>query len=431
INWNSKHWSEKPLNEMTDRDWRILKEDFEINSKGNIVEKPLRSWSESKINTEILKILKLLNYRDPTPIQRAAIPIAINRKDVLGIAETGSGKTLSYIIPLLTYLLTLPRVNYHTKNDGPYALVLAPTRELAQQIEKECSKFCHRLRIKLTSVVGGYKLESNSFNLSNGVEVLIATPGRLLDCIDRKILVLNQCYYLIIDEADRMIDLGFESQVSKILEILPKYQKRTSMMYTATMPPTIKKLVKNYLNNSNTIIIGNLDKAVDSVEQKVEFLNTEEQKNRRLISILNSNNYYPPIIIFVNYKKTCENLSTIINEKSRFKSTIIHGSKNQDQRELAITNLKQGKFDILIATDVAGRGIDIPDVSLVINYQMSRTIEDYIHRIGRTGRAGKLGTAITFLHNKDDNDVLYDLKNMVLKSSLSKCPDELRRHPAA
>ena len=154
-------------------------------------------------------------------------------------------------------------------------------------------------------------------------------------------------------------------------------------------------------------------------------------KNKRLISILNSNYYYPPIIIFVNYKKTCEILNNLINEKSRFKSTIIHGSKNQDQRELAITNLKQGKFDILIATDIAGRGIDIPDVSLVINYQMSRTIEDYIHRIGRTGRAGKLGTSITFLHSKDDSDVLYDLKNMILKSSLSRCSEELRRHPAA
>lgn len=452
LNWDDKHWSAKKLSEMTSRDWRILKEDFEINSKGAIHENPLRSWQESAIPDEILTILQKLRYNEPTPIQRAAIPVALKNKDVLGIAETGSGKTLSFVIPLLSYLFKLPKLTNATKNDGPYSLILVPTRELAQQIHTEVSKFTRFLKFRVAAIYGGHQLETNAFDLQDGIEILIATPGRLLDCLDRKILVLNQCFYLIMDEADRMIDLGFEKQVNQILSILPNLKKQgnssaslynrfakalgirrnTTMMFTATMPPAIEKLTKNYLTNPSTVVIGNPEKAADTVDQKVEFTNSDEIKNKKLLALLSHQRQYtPPIIIFVNYKKTCDMLHELISTNTRYKPVIIHGSKSQDQREYAIKNLRNGNFQVLIATDLAGRGIDIPNVSLVVNYQMSKHIEDYIHRIGRTGRAGNLGTAVTFLNAENDKDVMYDLKMMIIKSELSKCPDELRRHPYA
>ncbi|GMM35161.1 mRNA splicing protein [Saccharomycopsis crataegensis] len=445
LNWDDKHWTEKSLDEMTSRDWRILKEDFEIGSKGSIAENPLRSWKESQIPERVLGVIDLLGYKQPTPIQRAAIPIALNNKDVLGIAETGSGKTLSFVVPLLSYLNNLPKLNSKTKNDGPYGLILAPTRELAQQIHLEVTKFTKHLRYNAVAIFGGHQLETNAFDMQDGVEILIATPGRLLDCLDRKILVLNQCFYLVMDEADRMIDMGFEEQVNKILSALPKIQttfgsqvarrlkikRNITMMYTATMPPAIEKMTSRYLDRPNTIVIGNPEKAADTVEQKVEFVTNDEMKNRKLLDVLSSRKYRPPIIIFVNYKKTIEALHELIESNTKLKSVVIHGSKSQDQREYAIKSLRNGKYDILIATDVAGRGIDIPNISLVINYQMSKNIEDYVHRIGRTGRAGSTGTAITYLNGEDDKAVLYDLKNMIGKSQLSRCPDELKRHPAA
>lgn len=442
VGWDDKHWSEKPLAEMTNRDWRIFREDYEIGTRGLVKEHPLRSWAESEIPKSIVDVVHQLGYENPTPVQRATIPVALKNKDVLAIAETGSGKTLGFVIPALSYITRLPPMTALTQNHGPYVLILVPTRELAQQIHIEVTKFCKHLGYKSAAVYGGHQLETNSMDLQDGVEILIATPGRLLDCLERKILVLNQCFYLVMDEADRMIDLGFEIQVKAILDRLPSAAnnrqasrigatRNVTLMFTATMPSSIEKLVSNYLRSPSTVVIGNPGMAVDSVEQKAEFVSSDDAKNKRLLAVLRSPAYRPPIIIFVNYKKTCEDLRALIESSTRLKAVVIHGSKSQDQREAAIRNLRLGKYDVLVATDLAGRGIDIPDVSLVINYQMTKQIEDYVHRIGRTGRAGNTGTAMTFLSPEADQAVLYDLKNTIMKSSISKCPEELKRHPAA
>ncbi|KAI8578638.1 hypothetical protein K450DRAFT_245837 [Umbelopsis ramanniana AG] len=452
LKWDDRHWSDKPLTQMKERDWRIFKEDFNISCKGGGIPNPIRSWPESGLPEKILAVIDQVGYKDPTPIQRQTIPIGLQNRDIIGIAETGSGKTASFVIPMLVYINDLPRLDESNMADGPYSLILAPTRELAQQIEQEALKFATPLGYNCVSIVGGHAIEEQAFNLRNGAEIIIATPGRLRDCLERRILVLNQCTYVVMDEADRMIDMGFEADVNFILDALPvsnvkpdsveaedgdamqvsledghKYRQTT--MFSATMPTAVERLAKKYLRRPAVVTIGTAGQAVETVEQKVEMVNGDEKKKNRLLELLNSGSYPAPVIVFVNQKKNVDLLARTIN-KSGYHAVTLHGSKSQEQRELALAQLKEGNADVLVATDVAGRGIDVKNVSLVVNYDMAKNIEDYTHRIGRTGRAGQSGTAITFLTN-NDTDVMYDLKQMLSKSTISKVPPELANHEAA
>ncbi|CAI7633966.1 unnamed protein product [Penicillium viridicatum] len=444
-----KHWSEKDLNHMRERDWRIFKEDFNIATKGGSVPNPMRSWEESLLPKRLLELVDRVGYTEPTAIQRAAIPIAMQSRDLIGVAVTGSGKTAAFLLPLLVYISALPRLdeNEWRKNDGPYAIVLAPTRELAQQIEIEAKKFTQPLGFNVVSIVGGHSLEEQAFSMRNGAEIIIATPGRLVDCIERRMLVLSQCCYVIMDEADRMIDLGFEEPVNKILDALPvtnekpdteeaensaamsQHQYRQTMMYTATMPAAVERIARKYLRRPAIITIGGVGEAVDTVEQRVEMISGEDKRKKRLGEILSSGEFRAPIIVFVNIKRNCDAIARDIKSMG-FSSVTLHGSKTQDQREAALASVRNGSTDVLVATDLAGRGIDVPDVSLVVNFNMATSIESYTHRVGRTGRAGKSGVAITFL-GSEDSDVMYDLKQMLIKSPISRVPEELRKHEAA
>ncbi|KAJ1949858.1 mRNA splicing protein prp28 [Linderina macrospora] len=444
--WDERHWTEKPLEEMRDRDWRIFKEDFSISCKGGSIPHPLRSWHESRIPTPIMRAIEDIGYKEPTPIQRQAIPIGLQNRDLIGIAETGSGKTASFLIPMLAFIMTRPALNERNMADGPYALILAPTRELAQQIEGETHKFARRLGYTCVSIVGGHDIEQQAIALRNGAEIIIATPGRLRDCIDRRVLVLNQCTYVVMDEADRMVDMGFEEDVNFILDALPVsnikpdnvhedmsddggFTYRQTTMFSATMPPVVERMARKYLRSPATVTIGTAGKAVDTVEQRVEFVSGEEKRKHRLLELLSRHRHDPPIIVFVNQKKNVDLLGRALT-RSNYSVVTLHGGKSQEQRELSLAKLKNHEADILVATDVAGRGIDVKDVSLVVNFDMAKDIESYTHRIGRTGRAGKRGLAVTFLGG-DDRDVLYDLKKMIIASPLSKCPHELASHEAA
>ncbi|KKF93905.1 Pre-mRNA-splicing ATP-dependent RNA helicase PRP28 [Ceratocystis fimbriata CBS 114723] len=447
-----RHWSKKKLSEMKQRDWRIFKEDFGIATKGGGLPDPMRSWRESDLPDNILHILDSVGFDEPSPIQRAAIPIALQARDLIGVAVTGSGKTLAFLLPLLVYISDLPPLTEVNKNDGPYALIMAPTRELVQQIEKEARRFARPMGYRVVSIVGGHSLEEQAYALRDGAHIIVATPGRLVDCIERRMIVFAQCCYVIMDEADRMIDLGFEEPVNKILDALPlsnqkpdtedaedslamkqyisgRDRYRQTMMYTATMPAQVERIAKKYLRRPAIVTIGNAGEAVDTVEQRVEFVSGEDRRKARLKDIIMSHQYAPPIIVFVNIKRNCETVAREIKHMGMSVVTL-HGSKTQEQREAALASVRNGQTQILVATDLAGRGIDVPDVSLVINFNMATNIESYTHRIGRTGRAGKSGVAITFLGN-EDSDVLYDLKQILSKSSISKVPDELRRHEAA
>jgi len=449
--FDDRHWTDKELDRMTERDWRIFREDYNISIKGGNPAAPIRYWRESNIPEAILDIIDKVGYKEPSPIQRQAIPIGLTNRDVIGVAETGSGKTCAFLIPLLVWIQSLPKQTVIEEADqGPYAIIMAPTRELAQQIEEETNKFGEPLGIRTVAVIGGLSREEQGFKLRLGCEIVIATPGRLIDVLENRYLVLSRCTYIVLDEADRMIDMGFEPDVQKVLDHMPvsnqkpdselaedasaltqnfklKNKYRQTVMFTATMPPAVERLAKNYLRRPVVVHIGTVGKPVERTEQVV-YMCKENDKRNKLIEILNAG-IDPPIIIFVNQKKGADVLAKGL-EKMGYNAATLHGGKGQEQREHALTGLKEGAKDILVATDVAGRGIDIKDVSLVINYDMAKSIDAYTHRIGRTGRAGKSGKAITFL-TQDDSHLFYDLKQMLLSSPVSSCPHELSNHPEA
>ncbi|KAL7422890.1 mRNA splicing protein prp28 [Cryptotrichosporon argae] len=446
-NNDDRHWSEKPLEDMKERDWRIFREDYSISSRGGQIPYPLRSWRESGIPKRILDIVDEIGYKEPSPIQRQAIPIGLQNRDLVGIAKTGSGKTAAFVIPMLTYISRLPALTDDNRHLGPYALIMAPTRELAQQIEAEAMRFATPLGYTCVSIVGGRSVEEQQFNLRNGAHIVIATPGRLKDMVDKSMLVLSQCRYVVMDEADRMVDLGFEADLLFILDAMPAsfvkpegelddaakpedwQDYRVMTLFSATMPPAVERLTRKYLRRPATVTIGTAGEAVDTVEQRVEFVVGDEKRRARLTEILRTLGFRPPIIVFVNQKSTADMVAKYI-QQAGMSAITLHSGKNQEQREAALQALRDGDVAVLVATDLAGRGIDVPDVSLVINWQMSDVIEKYIHRIGRTGRAGKRGTAITFLSN-DDDEVMFDLKAEIARSPVSTMNPELARHEAA
>lgn len=448
------HWAKKDLKDMTERDWRIFREDYEIVIKGAHVANPIRNWSElsGEVPSRILDIIEQCGYDEPTPIQRQAIPIGLKNRDIIGVAETGSGKTLAFLIPLLSWITSLPKSSRMMDDDlGPYALILAPTRELAKQIKEETLKFAKALDIRAALITGGESCEGQSVELRSGVDILVATPGKLLEMLESHYLVLSRCSYVVLDEADRMIDKNFEEALQKILELLPatnlkpdgeisesedipeqnfksKDKYRQTVMFTATMPPTVERLAKTYLRRPAIVYIGNLGKPVDRVKQRVVYL-SENAKRHKLYDILNKERPEPPIIIFVNQREAVDSLAKNLEERGH-RVCALHGGKRQEDRNNAMTSIRSKAKNILVATDVAGRGIDIKDVGMVINYDMAKTIEAYTHRIGRTGRAGKRGEAMTFVTDEDSH-LFYDLKQLLLSSPNQSIPKEFANHPDA
>lgn len=449
--FDDRHWAEKDLEDMTERDWRIFREDYNIQIKGGNIPNPIRHWREATLPKDILDIIEKVGYTEPTPIQRQAIPIGLQNRDIIGVAETGSGKTAAFLLPLFVWIQSLPKMTMIEEADqGPYAIIMAPTRELAQQIEDESNKFGSSLGIRTVAVIGGLSREDQGFKLRMGCEVVVATPGRLIDVLENRYLVLTRTTYIVLDEADRMVDMGFEPDIQQILSHMPvtnvkpdseiaedaqvmadnfksKHKYRQTVMFTATMPPVVERLARTYLRRPSVVYIGGVGKPVERVEQVVHVVKEGEKRNR-LLNYLKQG-IQPPIIIFVNQKKGADILAKGL-EKMGYNAATLHGGKGQEQRDIALSGLKAGAKDILVATDVAGRGIDIKDVSMVINYDMAKSIEAYTHRIGRTGRAGKSGKSITFV-TQDDSFLFYDLKQMLVSSPVSNCPPELSNHPEA
>lgn len=435
---DDRHWSEKSLKEMQERDWRILREDFGISVSGGVAPPPLRYWQESPLPSVLLSIIDEIGYQEPTAIQRQTIPLTLAGKDVMGLAETGSGKTAAFILPMITRILRTGSASDETITEGPKGLILAPTRELALQIENEARKFCQPLGLRCYAIVGGHSMAEQSVHVRKGVDIIVATPGRLRDCLEQHVLALTQCVSLVLDEADRMIDLNFEGDLQFILSCLPEIPSdvrepgrgdlRQTTMFSATMPPPVEKLAKVYLRSPIIVTVGSAGQAAETVEQRLELLK-QEAKDSRLLEILRSDGFDFPIIIFVNQKTSVEFLHRRLDTLG-YRSVALHGGKSQESREAAISSLRARHRDILIATDVAGRGIDIPDVSLVINYDAPKSIEDYIHRIGRTGRMGQTGVAITFL-TLEDHEIFYNLRIVAQKASKSAIPSEFLSHESS
>jgi ATP-dependent RNA helicase DDX23/PRP28 len=446
------HWSEKQLEDMSERDWRIFREDFDIRIQGGRAPLPLRSWREAGLPLPVMQGIEAAGYKEPSPIQRQAIPIGKEGRDIMGIAETGSGKTAAFTLPLLHYLLSLPPGQVKRCDDeGPLAVIMAPTRELAQQIEEEVIKLAKFTDFKTVCVVGGQSIEEQGYILRKGVEIVIGTPGRMVDCIENNFLVLNQCNYVVLDEADRMIDMGFEGQVMQVLDAMGGLLKsedeslleqqvseaaqgqavyRVTAMFSATMSVEVERIAKTYLRHPAIIKIGDEDSGKNKrITQQVEYLGGEGQKKNKLMETLRRFGRDEKGIVFVNAKKNGDFVGRQL-EAAGIRCGVLHSGRSQDQREDTLKQFRTGSIQVLVATDVAGRGLDISDVKFVLNYDMPNKIENYCHRIGRTGRAGKSGTAITLLTDAD-SDVMYDLKQYLEATGTPNIPQQLLRHPAA
>jgi ATP-dependent RNA helicase DDX23/PRP28 len=440
------HWSEKPLARMTERDWRIFREDFAIAYKGATAGAalPVRSWDEAGLPPSLRSAVDKAGYKKPSPIQMAAIPLGVQQRDVIGIAETGSGKTAAFVLPMLMYILRQPPMlgNPEVEAEGPYAVILAPTRELAQQIEEEARSLAAFTPFRVVSVVGGQSIEDQGFLLRKGCEVVVATPGRLVDCIERRYAVLNQCNYVVLDEADRMIDLGFEPQVMGVLDAMPSSNLkpegegeeleaarvyRTTYMFSATMPPAVERLARKYLRRPVVVTIGTAGRATDNVTQRVAWCK-ENEKAALLARELAAAGDGARVIVFANTQKKVEQVVRAV-EGLGYAAAMLHGGKTQDQREDSIKGFREDRYNVLVATDVAGRGIDVANVALVVNFDMPHTIEAYTHRIGRTGRAGKKGEAVVLL-TPADAEVFFDLKKF-LEDANAAVPHQLAAHEAS
>ena len=329
-----------------------------------------------------------LGIKDPTPIQSQAIPHAMNGRDVMGLAQTGTGKTAAFGLPILDALM---RDNQKLTPKAVRALILAPTRELAKQISDNLNKFSEGTHIKTVLVVGGAGIHGQIKRLERGTAVLVATPGRLLDLIDRKALRLDMTEFLVLDEADQMLDLGFIHALRRIATLLPK--ERQTMLFSATMPKQMDEIAQSYLNNAVRIQVNPPGQAAEKIEQSIHFV-AKAAKTDLLIELLDEHRD-DLALVFGRTKHGMEKLSRILGNKG-FAVAAIHGNKSQGQRDRAIADFKAGKVRVLVATDVAARGIDIPNVKYVYNYELPNVPDQYVHRIGRTARAGADGKAVAF-----------------------------------
>ena len=351
------------------------------------------TFKELNITQPILKAIEEKGYNRPTPIQQKAIPVALSRKDILGCAQTGTGKTASFAIPIIQLLQADPII---TKRKGVKALILTPTRELALQISECLDEYARYTPVRHGVMFGGVNQRPQVTMLQKGIDILVATPGRLLDLMSQGFLSLDQVKYFVLDEADRMLDMGFIHDIKRILPKLPK--EKQTLFFSATMPDSIVTLASALLKNPVKITITPESPTVDAIEQFVYFVEKAE-KGRLLISLLRKAENQS-VLVFSRTKHNADRIVRVLG-KAGIGSQAIHGNKSQAARQSALGNFKSGKTRVMVATDIAARGIDINELPLVINYDLPDVPETYVHRIGRTGRAGNAGTAFTFCSQEE------------------------------
>lgn len=366
---------------------------------------------------EVMKNIEKAGFKKPTPIQSQTWPIVLQGIDVIGVAQTGTGKTLSYLMPGFIHLDCQPVGR--EKRNGPGMLVLTPTRELALQVQAECSKYSYK-NLRSVCIYGGGDREAQIQDVSKGVDIVIATPGRLNDLQMNNFIRLKSVTYLVLDEADKMLDMGFEPQIMKIL--LDVRPDRQTIMTSATWPYGVRRLAQSYLKEPMLVYVGTLDLvAVSTVKQNI-IITTEEEKRIHIQKFLENMSPKDKVIVFVSRKIVADHLSSdLVLQHLSVES--LHGNREQSDREKALKNFKTGKVRILIATDLASRGLDVHDITHVYNYDFPRNIEEYVHRVGRTGRAGNTGVSITLI-TRNDWRVAAELIH-ILERANQNIPEEL------
>jgi ATP-dependent RNA helicase RhlE len=337
----------------------------------------------------LINVLKEQGITDPTPIQTQAIPHAMNGRDVMGLAQTGTGKTAAFGLPMIHALM---KAGIKPNPKTVRGLVLAPTRELAKQIAENLTAYTKGTHLKVALVVGGAGIVAQTKRLAGGVDLLVATPGRLIDLLDRRAVRLDETIYLVLDEADQMLDMGFIHALRQIAPLLAK--SRQTMMFSATMPKLMSELAGTYLNDPVRVQANPPGQAVKKINQSVHFV-AQAAKTDLLVELLDKHRD-ELALVFGRTKHGCEKLYNVL-EKKGFAAASIHGNKSQGQRDRALAAFKAGKVRVLVATDVAARGLDIPDVRYVYNYDLPNVAENYVHRIGRTARAGADGSAVALV----------------------------------
>ncbi|MBA0861259.1 hypothetical protein Goshw_026174 [Gossypium schwendimanii] len=396
-------------------------EDIPVEVSGENVPPPVNTFAEIDLGEILNQNIRRCKYVKPTPIQRHAIPIALAGKDLMACAQTGSGKTAAFCFPIISGIMREPYAqrSHVGRTVYPLGLILSPTRELSCQIHDEAKKFSYQTGVKVVVAYGGAPINQQLRELERGVDILVATPGRLVDLLERARVSLQAVRYLALDEADRMLDMGFEPQIRKIVEQMnmPNRGVRQTMLFSATFPREIQRLASDFLSNHIFLAVGRVGSSTDLIVQRVEYV-LESDKRSHLMDLLHAqreNGNHGKVIrdylvsltlqlaltlVFVETKKGADSLEHWLCMNG-FPSTTIHGDRTQQERELALRSFKSGKTPILVATDVAARGLDIPHVAHVVNFDLPNDIDDYVHRIGRTGRAGKTGLATAFFNESN------------------------------
>ncbi|KAI9313871.1 P-loop containing nucleoside triphosphate hydrolase protein [Dichotomocladium elegans] len=389
----------------------------EIEIQGDLKPRPILKFNYTNLPERLLQVFK--GFEAPTPIQATTWPITLAGRDIIGIAETGSGKTYAFTLPGLVHI-----ASKKPSHKQPSMLVVSPTRELAMQSEEQAKAAGKIFNLKTACLYGGVGKGPQAEELRRGVDIVVATPGRLLDLIEDGSCDLSKVSFLVLDEADRMLDDGFERDIRKIIDFTPK--DRQTLMFSATWPESIRKLAEDFLKNPIRVAIGSTELAASqNVKQIVEVVDEPRSKERKLLALLKKIHLQSNrILVFGLYKKECDRIERTLLENG-YKVVGIHGNKSQMQRTDALSKFKAGTHPVMVATDVAARGLDIPDVEYVINVTFPLTIESYVHRIGRTGRGGKKGTAYTFF-TVEDKAHSGELIN-VLKQANMEVPEALMK----
>jgi ATP-dependent RNA helicase DDX3X len=385
-----------------------------VESTGENVPDPIDAYSIDTIGEDLYRNAMLCGYTKPTPVQKYSVPIGLAGRDLMACAQTGSGKTAGFLFPIIMCMLRNGGQNppdNSRRRMYPDALVLAPTRELASQIHEEAKKFTYRSGIASVVVYGGADVREQLREIEKGADLLVATPGRLVDLIERGRLAMDNVRFLVLDEADRMLDMGFEPQIRRIVEEegMPRSGERQTMMFSATFPSTIQKLAADFLRDYIFLTVGRVGSASKDVTQTVEYV--EEKKKLDTLMRFLMTIEEGLVLIFVETKRSCDYIEDILCSKG-FPACSIHGDKSQREREDSLRSFKRGQTPVMVATDVAARGLDIPNVTQVINYDLPTNIDDYVHRIGRTGRAGNTGAALSFVNEKNVN-VIRELQELL------------------
>jgi len=368
------------------------------------------SFNTLGLSAELLRAVADQGYSEPTPVQSQSIPIILAGKDILAGAQTGTGKTAGFTLPLLQLLSSRGQNNGHRP---VRALILTPTRELAAQVEESVTCYGKYLPLKSTVVFGGVKINPQIATLRRGVDILVATPGRLLDHVQQKTLDLSHVEVLVLDEADRMLDMGFIHDIRKVLALLPK--NRQNLLFSATFSNEIKRLAGGLLNEPELIEVTRRNTATELVDQVVHFV--DKKRKRELLSFLIGSQNWQQVLVFTRTKHGANRLVQQL-EQDGLTAAAIHGNKSQGARTRALANFKQGNIRILVATDIAARGLDIDQLPHVVNYELPNVPEDYVHRIGRTGRAGNEGEAVSLVCI-DEHKLLRDIERLI-KRDISK-----------